>query len=127
MGIIYDNEKKIFSLHTEQSTYQMQVGPFGHLIHLYYGKKVNDNTDYLITYLDRGFSGNPYEAGEDRTYSMDQLPQEYPIQGTGDYRTTCLVLKNKDGSYSCDLRYKSHKISKGKYGIKGMPAVYASE
>ena len=127
MAIIYNDEKKIFSLHTEKSTYQIQVGPFGHLIHLYYGDKINDHTDYLITYLDRGFSGNPYGAGGDRTYSMDSLPQEYPTQGTGDYRNTCLVLRNGDGTYSCDLRYKSHKIYKGKYNIPGMPAVYASK
>lgn len=127
MAITYNREKKIFSLHTEQSTYQIQVGPFGHLIHLYYGDKINGYADYLLTYLDRGFSGNPYEAGEDRTYSMDSLPQEYPTQGTGDYRTTCLVLKNGNGTYSCNLRYKNHSIFKGKYGIQGMPAVYASE
>ena len=34
--------------------------------------------DYLLTYYDRGFSGNPFDAGDDRTYSMDALPQEYP-------------------------------------------------
>ena len=27
--------------------------------------------DYVLTYADRGFSGNPYAAGMDRTYSLD--------------------------------------------------------
>ena len=127
MAIEYKKEQGIFSLHTEHSTYQMQIGKFGHLLHLYYGSRIEDNMDYLITYFDRGFAGNPYEADKDRTYSMDSLPQEYPTQGTGDYRTTCLSIKNADGTYSCDLRYKEYKITKGKYHIPGLPAVYATE
>lgn len=81
--------------------------------------------DYLLHYADRGFSGNPYEAGEDRTYSMDVLPQELPCQGTGDFRSSAVVIKNSDGSYGCDFRYQGYRITKGKYGIPGLPAVYA--
>ena len=66
--------------------------------------------DYLLTYADRGFSGNPYDAGTDRTYSLDVLPQEYPCHGTGDFRSVCLVMENPDGTLSCDLRYKAHRI-----------------
>lgn len=126
MAIHYKKEQGIFSLHTKQSTYQMQVGELGHLIHLYYGSSVEDNMDYLLTYFDRGFSGNPYSA-KDRTYSMDSLPQEYPTQGTGDYRSTCLVVENIDKTYSCDLRYKDYKIIKGKYSLPNLPAVYAKD
>ena len=75
----------------------------------------------------RGFSGNPYEAGADRTYSMDVLPQELPCQGTGDYRSPAVIIKNADGSYGCDFRYRDYHIKKGKYGIPGLPAVYAGE
>ena len=53
--------------------------PYGFLIHLYYGEKTEGDMDYLLTYRDRGFSGNPYDAGMDRTYSLDALPQEYPL------------------------------------------------
>ena len=83
--------------------------------------------DYLLTYYDRGFSGNPYDAGEDRTYSMDTLPQEFPCYGNGDFRSTAFAVENADGSMSCDLRYKSHTIFDGKYNLQGLPAVYASE
>jgi hypothetical protein len=37
------------------------------------------------------------------------------------------LVKNADGSMSCDLRYKSHVIIDGKYNLEGLPAVYASE
>ena len=128
MGIVYCEADRTFTIQTKNTTYQMQVDRFGFLLHLYYGKKTDGSCmDYLLTYYDRGFSGNPYDAGSDRTYSMDALPQEYPCYGTGDYRSAALIIENADGSTACDLRYRSHQISNGKYKIPGLPAVYAEE
>ena len=98
MGIVYDETRKTFTLHTKGSTYQMQVDPYGFLLHLYYGRRTRGCMDYLLTYADRGFSGNPYDVGKDRTYSMDVLPQEFPCQGNGDYRSPVFAVKNADGS-----------------------------
>ncbi len=127
MAIVYQDENRIFTLNTKHTTYQMQVDHYGFLLHLYYGSKISGNMDYLLTYYDRGFSGNPADAGNDRTYSMDALPQEYPVMGTGDYRSSALIIHNADGSDCCDLRYVGYQIRKGKYGLKGLPAVYAAE
>lgn len=127
MGIIYCEKDRTFTLQTKNTTYQMQVDRYGFLLHLYYGKKTDGCMDYLLTYYDRGFSGNPYDAGEDRTYSMDTLPQEFPCYGNGDFRSTAFAVENADGSMSCDLRYKSHTIRDGKYNLQGLPAVYASD
>ena len=127
MGIIYCEKDRTFTLQTKNTTYQMQVDRYGFLLHLYYGKKTDTCMDYLLTYYDRGFSGNPYDAGENRTYSMDALPQEFPCYGNGDFRSTAFAVENADGSMSCDLRYKSHKIFEGKYNLEGLPAVYASD
>lgn len=127
MAIRYWKEKQIFSIDTKNTTYQMKVDSYGFLLHLYYGAKVNGAMDYLLTYADRGFSGNPAEAGADRTYSLDVLPQEYPTWGTGDYRNAALLIQNADHSESCKLQYAGHMIKKGKYNLSGLPAVYAEE
>lgn len=127
MAIRYWKEKQIFSINTKNTTYQMKVDSCGFLLHLYYGAKVNGAMDYLLTYADRGFSGNPAEAGADRTYSLDVLPQEYPTWGTGDYRNAALLIQNADHSESCKLQYAGHTIKKGKYNLSGLPAVYAEE
>lgn len=87
MAIIIDQEQKLITLHTKNTTYQMGVGNYGQLLHLYYGKRLTGDMRYLLTYYDRGFSGNPYEADCDKTYSMDALPQEYPCFGNGDFRS----------------------------------------
>lgn len=126
MAITYQSKKRIFTLHTEHTTYQMKVDDFGFLLHLYYGATVRGDMDYLLTYYDRGFCGNPADVGGDRTYSLDVLPQEYPVMGVGDYRSSALIIHNADGSDCCDLRYVSHEIKKGKYGLPSLPAVHAS-
>jgi alpha-galactosidase len=127
MAIRYWKEKQIFSIDTKNTTYQMKVDSYGFLLHLYYGAKVNGAMDYLLTYADRGFSGNPAEAGADRTYSLDVLPQEYPTWGTGDYRNAALLIQNADHSESCKLQYAGHTIKKGKYNLSDLPAVYAEK
>ena len=124
MAIIIDQEQKLITLHTKNTTYQMGVGNYGQLLHLYYGKRLTGDMRYLLIYYDRGFSGNPYEAECDKTYSMDALPQEYPGFGNGDFRSPAFVQKNADGSYCADLRYVSCEVCKGKYQIPGLPAAY---
>ena len=127
MSIIYNPNKRIFTLHTRNTTYQMMIDQYGYLLHLYYGTKNNGLMDYLIMYADRGFSGNPYVAGNDRTYSLDTLPQEYPTLGTGDYRNYALNIENSDGTQCCNLQFFLYEIKKGKYSLKGLPAVWAGE
>ncbi len=127
MAIEFQTEGRIFTIQTDATTYQMQADTYGHLLHLYYGETAAGSMEYLLTFEDRGFSGNPWEAGEDRTYSLDALPQEYPTQGTGDFRSPAMAVQDAAGVWGCHLRYQSHSIRKGKYSLPGLPAVYAEE
>ena len=86
MGIIYCQTDRTFTIHTMTTTYQMKVDDYGFLLHLYYKKKVTGCMDYLLTYYDRGFSPNPNQAGNDRTISLDVMPQEFSGTGAGDFR-----------------------------------------
>ncbi len=126
MAIILDEKKLLFTLLTNHSMYQMKADRYGALLHTYYGPKgIPFDYSYLITYADHGFSGNPYDA-ENRLYSLDVLPQEYPVYGSGDYRSTALKVRYDDGTNACELRYLRHEIQEGKYSLCGLPAVYAS-
>lgn len=128
MAIIHDEKNCVFTLQTSHSLYQMKADRLGVLLHTYYGP-VGAPVDYsyAIDYADHGFSGNPYEAGDDRTYSLDILPQEYPVYGSGDYRQTALKVCYEDGASACELRFRGFEIRKGKYSLPGLPAVYAQE
>lgn len=126
--ITYNDESRVFVLRTNHSMYQMQVINFDTLVHLYYGANIGDTEiTHRLMFLDRGFSGNPYEAGDDRTFSLDVLPQEYSGYGNGDYRINSLEVEHQDGSDAVHLRYESHRMWKGKYSLEGLPCMYGSE
>ena len=127
MAITFNETTRIFTLTTAHTTYQMQADAQGYLLHLYYGARTAGEMDYLLNYGDRGFSGNPNSAGNDRTYSLDALPQEYPSLGTGDFRNYALNIENADGSQCCNPVYITHEIAAGKYTLKGLPFVRAEE
>ena len=121
-------KNQTFTLSTNRTAYQMKVGAYNFLFHTYYGKKI-DETDmsYLFSYQDVGFFFFFYDAGKDRTFSIDTLPLEYSSFGIGDFRGDCIQAELADGSSSIDFRYRSHKIYAGKYGLTDLPATYGEE
>ena len=128
MAVYVNESKKLFTLSTAHTTYQMKVDEYGVLNHLYYGENIGqEDMSYLLDYRDSGFSGNVYEAENIRDYSLDTRPQEYSTCGVGDYRVNSVSVVNPDGTDGVDLRYVSYNISKGKYSIPGMPALYGDE
>lgn len=129
MPIIINEKENVITIHTKNSTYQMKEDAQGTLFHTYYGSRI-DETDmsYRICSQDRGFSGNPYAMGVvDRAYSTDLYPQEYSCFGTGDFRISGLHVRNQDGSRGCELRFVKATVEDGKYGLEGLPAVYADK
>lgn len=102
----------------------MKINELGVLQHLYYGRPVGEmDMSYQNRFLDRGFSGNPYERRLNRGCSFDLIPQEYSTAGVGDYRIGSIAAISENGSRSADFRYISHVIQKGKYSIPGLPSV----
>ena len=128
MAVIYNKEKKTFSLHTAKTTYQLKIGNLDYVNHLYYGATIHDeDLSYLIRRYDRGFSGNPYDSLKERTFSLDAQPQEFTTQQQGDFRINSIEVQNGDGSFSFDGRYVSHAIYKGPFSLKGLPTPFARE
>lgn len=126
--IVCNEDHRVFTLHTQNTTYQMKADAYGVLLHTYYGPRVSGgDLSYLIQYTDRGFSMNPDEAGTDRAYSLDTLPQEYSGSGAGDFRLPSLELELADGSHVADLRYTGFEIRAGKYSLEGLPAFFGAE
>ena len=116
-------DKGLFTLHTKNTTYQMKVNGYGVLLHTYYGPRVGGcDLSYRIQYTDRSFAPNPEEAGEDRGFSLDAMPQEYSTCGVGDFRLPSIELEGEDGSLAADLRYAGHELRQGKYALPGLSA-----
>jgi len=124
MGIQFNEKDKLFHLQGKDTSYVMQVIGDGYLSHLYWGRKVREyHHSNQLQFIDRGFSGNPYPS-IDRTFSLDTLPQEYPGYGTTDFRTPAYQIQLENGTTVTDLRYKHHRILKGKQSLEGLPSTY---
>ena len=124
MSVLFDDISSIFTLTTQNTTYQMQIAPTGHLLHLYYGRRAEGRFDYLYLPQDCGFSPNPYELRGQRGWSLDTLPQEYGGSENGDYRLSALLPATDGGVWGADLRYVRHGISAGKYALNGLPSAF---
>ncbi len=128
MSIIFDESRNIFKLDTKNSTYAIKISEGNYLLHIYYGKKLNDtNLDFLIPHnVDVSFSPRAKSVKSDDTFSTDIVPMEYSVNGTGDYRVSALQIRAACGNAATDVRYRSHKIYKGKYSLPGLPATYVN-
>lgn len=127
MSINFFPETKTFRLETKDTSYVMSISEPGHLLHLYYGDKIDgDDIRPLFTRtLKSGFCPYPHDCKA--TYSLDILSQEFSSDGVGDYRYPSITVVNSDGSYAFEGKYKSHSIYKGKYALEGLPSLFAND
>ncbi|MBO5356663.1 MAG: alpha-galactosidase [Clostridia bacterium] len=125
MSIIINEEKNLFTLQTNSTSYQMKVDDLGLLLHTYYGKKI-PVADMSYNLNDYYLSFSPYDfIGEGwKPHSVDILPQEISTFGNGDFRESAINLRQADGSLGLELRYDSYTVEKGKYSLEGLPSFY---
>ena len=125
MSVFFDEKNMSFKLTAGESCYMLKVAPGGYLAHVYYGKDLPDeDLSYLLRLDENPFT--PETNNRDKACYMDTLPFEYPCFGLGDYREHAFSIMDKNGASTCDLRYKSHKIYKGKPALEGLPATFAN-
>ena len=127
----FTEEMRIFTLSAKETTYALAVLESGCIAHVYYGKRIEDDDISYLLRLGEGPYTPKINKREMGTF-MDTTPFEYPCHGTGDYREPCLMIMDENGMSSCCLKYRSHKIYKGKPdivqpGLVKLPSLYASE
>ena len=127
MSIAFEPKRKIFTLKTDHSMYQMMIGPENYLLHTYYGRRCGDAFDYLHLERDCGFSPNPYALAAGRGFSLDTMPQEYSGSNGGDFRIPSVLPETDEGIRGADLRYVKHESRRGKYRLDGLPAAFGGE
>ena len=125
--IVLDKENSLITLHTQNTTYQMKVWDYHVLLHTYYGPRLAGGDLSCLLRRREGYSPNPNEAGDDRSFSLDAFPQEYSTCGVGDFRLPSIELELPSGSRTADLRYVDSQVRKGKYALEGLPAFHGSE
>lgn len=126
MAISYKSEKKIFKLDTEKSTYLIGLSPEGYVGHIYYGDRlIHDAENYLLRMDEHPFT--PSANKREKMSFLDYFPMEYPSGGIGDYRESCINIRNKNGNMGSEFLYDSHEIYNGKHKLEGLPASFGTD
>ncbi len=123
MGIIFNKENRLFHIKSKKTSYVMRVLETGHLINLYWGRKINSNKiDYVVKKRPCG----SFLADLDNVDALhlEIIPQEYPSYGNPDLRSPAVQIKLANGTTVTDFRYYSHEIYNGKKALQGLPATY---
>lgn len=130
MGIRFYSEEKLFVLDAADCTYAFMVHPrYERLVHLYYGAKLEGAETLKLFNYDtspRSQSTIP-PGGNPQDGSLSNLPQEFSSFGCGDYRLPSALVRTPDGFDVVDAKYVSHRIFRGKVGLVGLPASFATD
>lgn len=124
MPIFFDEAQNLFHLQSQNSSYIIQLVR-GYAAHVYYGRKLRQDSNLkgMLSFNERAsFSPNPIP--DDKSISLDTLPQEYPQYGSSDFRSPAYQVKLANGTRVTELAYRTHRILQGKPDLKGLPAVY---
>ncbi len=125
--INYDGEKQIFYLHTKNTTYAFGFVTDFALMHLYYGKRLEEITFYAEDYYNLIRNSSANETGMIPYVGTDVLPMEFSTFGHADLRLPTLHLTFADGTNAARFAYRSHKIYAGKPALNGLPATYVEK
>ena len=118
--VIFDGDRRVFKLDTNNTSYIMGLTDEGYLGNIYYGKKI-DTTDVVYTMRTEEHPFTPENLPGEKIGFMDRFPMEYPFNGTGDFRVNCISIKDSAGQEGLELLYKSHNIYAEKRKLVGMP------
>ncbi len=127
MAIIFREQTKQFYLHTDNSSYIIELLEGKIPLHAYWGPRL-DNMPPLTTWKSSNFMNFnaldiPTSAGGD-FQCAGSLPLELPTYGAGDMRQPAFHAQYADGSRITKLEYVGHTITSGKPGLEGLPATY---
>ena len=124
MAIIYHESTATFHLYNRSVSYIMAVLQNGHLGQLYYGRRIHDAADFshLQESCFRAMTSWPDDS--DPTFSLNLVRLEYPVYGSSDFRRPAVEVRQSNGSTISDFVYKSHRITRGKSALPGLPATY---
>ena len=86
MSIYFNPQHKCFHLVACNTSYVIQIVKDNRIAHVYWGKHIrNPIPDEMLKFTAHSsFSPNP--LADAPSFSLDSMPQEYPVFGTSDFR-----------------------------------------
>ena len=124
MSVIFHENTRVFHLTNEYVSYIFRIMENGQPENLYYGKKVRDREEFDRLHEEGMRSQSAICLPDPSSLSLHYTRQEYPVYGTGDFRSPVCTIRQQNGSRIVCFKYVSYEVRDGKPGLKGLPATY---
>lgn len=126
MAISYNKKNRIFKLDTDNTSYLIGISLEGYVGHIYYGERLKgDDAYYLLRTEEAPYT--PSKNEREKLSFLDCFPMEYSSGGIGDFRESCINIRNEEGCMGSEFFYESYEIKKGKSKLDGLPASFGDE
>lgn len=120
-------ENDVFRLDTQESSYWFHITKYGHLEHVFYGPRLNNqDIEGLIVKRSATYGSCVSYTQEDLTYCLDNMCLEWSGTGCGDYRQSPIEAKMPDGTFISDFVYVSHEVIVGAAEMETLPCAYGA-
>ncbi len=121
--ITISEKDRIFRLDTPNTSYVLGVVDGKYLCHLYYGASISDDDILYLLRIQEAPYTPSVNPGEKLSF-YGRCHFEYPCFGTGDFRESCLNVRNAMGQSGAELFYQSYALFEGKKPLPGLPASF---
>ena len=127
MNIRFDEQKQLFQINTEHTSYVIGIADGKYVGHVYYGRKIEDLTGIYPLLRTGEAPFVPSVNMREKCSFADTFPAEYSTSGVGDYRESCLDVRTTGGHRACELSFEGYEILEGKPALAGLPSTFAKE
>lgn len=121
---------RYFHLRNENISYIFTILKNGHLGHLYYGQSLDTIGETELDYLakkDNKSAGTVKYYEDDKLFTLADTAQEYPVNGSSDYRDGAIEIYDQQTPLFLDFKYQSYMIQQGKSRVTGEPRSFADD
>ena len=103
------------------------LSPEGYVGHVYYGPLLHGEPDPVPVSAWTRPPFTPSVNKREKSSFLDRFPMEYPTGGIGDYRESCLNVRNAQGRMDAKSILIPMRSSKAKRKMEGLPAFGTEE
>ena len=118
----------VFILDTPNTSYVWGILPTGHVEHMYYGEKIQIDSEEEAVALREKYLCTPgntvYYNDDNKHMTLENLRLEMSSGGKGDVREPFIEVTHADGSYTSDFLFEDAEIKHGKVPFETLPGSY---
>ena len=114
------SDDRVFALQNAQVSHVLRVTEQGWLEHIHHGAPVRE-PDALPRAVRTPRECEVVLEGQ-ADVNLNALPQDYPAQGTSDFRRGALAGHSDTGGTLFSLRYSGHRVTDGKPALSPLPS-----